>query len=71
MINRKIVELLRAKYPEGTKVELIYMDDKQAPPVGTSGVVSHVDDAGTVHIRWDNGSGLGAVYGADKVKKIS
>ena len=27
---------------------------------GLKGTVRHVDDMGTVHIRWDNGSGLGA-----------
>ena len=30
--NRKIVEHIRREYPVGTRVELIKMHDKQAPP---------------------------------------
>ena len=29
-----------------------------------------VDDAGSVMVRWDNGSGLSAVYGADIVERL-
>jgi hypothetical protein len=29
-----------------------------------------VDDAGTVHVRWDCGSGLGLVYGEDMYEKV-
>jgi len=32
---------------------------------GDRGTVYRVDDAGTVHVRWDNGSGLGLVPGED------
>lgn len=35
---------------------------------GTFGTVDHVDDLGTVHVKWDNGSTLGMVtrpMGAD------
>ena len=46
------------------------MDDIQAPPVGTKGVVRVVDDAGTIHVNWENGSTLGAVYGEDVVRKV-
>lgn len=53
-------------FPMGTKIELIHMDDKQAPPPGTKGVVTSVDDIGTIHISWQTGSNLGLVYGVDK-----
>ena len=56
---------LRARYPVGTRVVLDWMDDPQAPPAGTAGEVIHVDDIGTIHVKWDNGSGLGLVYGED------
>ena len=46
------------------------MDDVQAPPAGTLGRVVHVDDIGTIHIAWENGSNLGAVYGEDKVEIV-
>ena len=46
MMNRAGVERIKAQYKPGTKVELIYMDDIQAPPSGTKGTVSVVDDRG-------------------------
>lgn len=57
---------IRAKFPVGTKVKLIEMKDEQAPPKGCTGVVSHVDCIGTVHMSWANGSTLGLIPGADK-----
>ena len=64
------VEDLRAKYPEGTLIELISMDDIQAPPSGTLGTVDSVDDAGTIHMKWDNGSSLGLCPEVDKFKIV-
>lgn len=55
----KRAELMKAQYIPGTRVRLVYMNDPQAPPVGTLGTVIGVDDIGTVRVRWDNGSGLG------------
>lgn len=37
---------------------------------GTKGTVRSVDDTGTVFVRWDNGSGLGVVYGVDRIRKL-
>lgn len=68
--SREIVERIRRDYPAGTRVELVRMDDVQAPPVGTKGTVKGVDDTGSLLMRWDNGSGLNVVYGEDVVKKI-
>lgn len=68
--SRDIVERVRKEYPKGTRVELIKMDDVYAPPPGTQGTVQGVDDAGSVMVSWDNGSGLSLVYGEDLFKKI-
>ena len=68
--NRRIVEMLKAEYPAGTRVELVRMDDLQAPPAGTLGTVLGVDDTGSLLMRWDTGSGLNVVYGEDSVRKI-
>ena len=38
--------------------------------LGDQGTVSMVDDTGTVFVRWDNGSGLGVVYGVDRIRKL-
>lgn len=68
--SKEIVEAIRKKYPAGTRVELLEMDDVQAPPIGTMGTVIGVDDTGSLMVNWDNGSGLNVVYGMDRVKKL-
>ena len=68
--RREIVEELRREYSAGTRVELVKMDDLQAPPIGTKGTVTGVDDTGSIMVDWDNGSGLNVVYGEDVVRKI-
>ena len=37
--SKETVERIRKEYPVGTRVELVQMDDPQAPPVGTKGTV--------------------------------
>lgn len=68
--NSEIVDQVKAEYPAGTRVKLLRMDDVQAPPVCTLGTVIYVDDIATIHVKWDNGSGLGVAYGVDAVEKI-
>ena len=68
--SRQQVERVRKQYPAGTRVELVQMDDTQAPPVGTAGTVTGVDDTGSILVDWDNGSGLNVIYGEDVVRKI-
>ena len=68
--SRETVERLRREYPAGTRVELVCMDDCQAPPAGTHGTVLGVDDTGSLLMKWDNGSGLNVVRGEDIVKKL-
>lgn len=58
------------KYPIGTRVRLIYMDDPCPVPVGTLGTVTGVDDIGSLLVRWDNGMGLNILYQIDIVEKI-
>lgn len=67
--SRETVERVRREYPAGTRVELLRMEDVQAPPIGTLGTVLGVDDTGSLLMRWDNGSGLNVVYGEDAVRK--
>lgn len=68
--SKEIVESVRKRYPVGCRVELVQMDDVQAPPAGTKGTVIGVDDTGSLLMRWDTGSGLNVVYGEDIVKKL-
>lgn len=69
-VAQEVLKKLREDYPKGTRVELVEMVDTQAVLVGTQGTVTHVDDIGTIHTRWDTGSTLGVVYGIDRVKRV-
>ena len=67
--RKEIVEAVRARYPKGTRVELVFMDDPYSRlKPGDRGTVEFVDDIATVHVKWDCGSGLGVAYGADKIR---
>ena len=68
--NKETVEQIRRMYPAGTRVELLAMDDPQAPSVGTKGTVLGVDDTGSFLMKWDNGSGLNVVWQQDRVRKV-
>ena len=68
--SRETVNQLRNEYPAGTRIELTGMDDTQAPPIGTKGTVTGVDDMGSIMVHWDNGSTLSLVYGVDSCKKV-
>lgn len=70
-ISKHELEMLRMTYPSGTRVELLQMDDVQAPPIGTKGTVIGVDDTGSLMVDWDNGSGLNVIYGEDVVRKAA
>lgn len=69
--SREAVARLKAEYPPGCRVELIKMPDPQTKLLpGDCGTVTSVDDIGTIHVTWDNGSTLGVAYRADKVKRL-
>lgn len=68
---KAVVDRLRAQYPLGCRVELVSMDDPYSTlKPGDQGTVTAIDDIGTIFVRWDNGSGLGAAYGADRIKRL-
>ena len=70
MISKERLQALREQYPCGARVELVQMDDPQAPPIGTRGTVRGVDDIGSIMVRWDNGCGLSVAYGEDVCKVV-
>ena len=52
---------------KGKRVRLIKMDDKYTKlKAGDEGTIKFVDDMGTIHVKWDNGEGLGLIPGEDK-----
>lgn len=65
------VKALRDRYPVGTRIELVEMDDAQTPPTGTKGTVYGVDDTGSILVSWDNGSQLNVIFGVDIIRKTT
>lgn len=62
----------KQSYPPGTRIVLIEMDDYLAPvPAGTRGTVELVDDAGQVHMKWDNGRTLALIPGVDQFRRLT
>lgn len=70
MIDREEVQRIKEQYPQGTRVELDYMDDANAVESGTKGTVAFVDDIGTIHVQWDNGRKMGVCLEVDSIHKI-
>ena len=71
-LSQKEVRKIKEQYPVGTRIELIRMDDPYAPiESGMQGTVENVDDAGTLHMKWDNGRTLGIVPREDVFKVIN
>ncbi len=67
--NKKYIEQLRKKYPVGTKIQLISMRDETYPVLpGTIGEVTYIDDIGSIHMKWENGSSLALIPEVDSFK---
>lgn len=69
--TKAVIDCLKEEFPKGTRVRLTKMDDDQAPPIGTLGTVTGVDDTGSVLVDWDNGSGLNVIFGKDICRKVT
>lgn len=72
VITEKLVTILRQQFPKGTRIRLGRMDDSfnHIPP-GTIGTVELIDDIGTIHCAWDNGSTLGLIIYEDRFTVVS
>ena len=68
--SREQIAALRQKYPKGMMVELISMEDAQAPPPRTLGEVQGVDDAGQILVHWQTGSSLNLLPGIDSFRIV-
>lgn len=62
---------VKARYPKGTRLELINMNDAQAVPSGTRGTVVYVDDIGQIGMAWDNGRTLALNVEEDSFRKLT
>ena len=67
----KAKEEMLLRYPIGTRVRLIQMDDYQAPISGTLGTINNIDDVGDLMVSWDDGSSLKLIVGIDAFEVVS
>lgn len=69
--SKAYLEQLRKDYPAGTKIQLISMRDEKYPVLpGTVGEVTHIDDMGSIHMKWQNGSSLALIPEVDSFRVV-
>ena len=57
---------------KGKRIELISTSDHYTNlRPGDRGTIDFVDDMGTIHVTWDNGSTLGLVPGEDQYRFVN
>lgn len=71
-ISEETLKRLREEYPVGCRVELTKMSDPYRTDLvpGCQGTVTGVDDAGSIHVKWDIGSSLAVLFGEDACRRI-
>lgn len=69
--SEKKLELLRQRYPEGTRICLDHMEDLCPVESGTKGTVIGVDDIGSIMVKWDNGRTLNLLPDEDKFHVVN
>lgn len=55
---------------EGMRIRMLYMDDQYGVDEGLEGTIIKIDDLGTLHVRWDDGSRLGVIPKLDKYQLL-
>ena len=69
--SKSYLEQLRRQYPKGTKLQLLSMRNEKYPILpGTIGEVTHIDDLGSIHMKWQNGSSLAIIPEVDSFKVL-
>jgi hypothetical protein len=70
--NNEELLAFREEYPQGTRVELISMQDSFTElKAGDRATVRGVDDYGDILCNWDKGSSLKLIPSADRFRKLT
>lgn len=64
-MNHNKIEHYKNAYPKGTRIKLNCMAEESDMPKGLEVSVVLMDDAGQIHVDWDNGRGLALIPGVD------
>lgn len=52
------IEHIKKLYQKGMRVRLVRMEGEPQMMAGLEGTIQLIDDAGQIHVKWENGSGL-------------
>lgn len=64
------VEKIKSVFKKSMRVELEEMVGESDMLKGLHGEIDFIDDAGHIHMKWDNGRTLSLIWGKDKFKVL-
>lgn len=65
------IQEIKETYVLGQRIRLLHMEDQYQPiPDGAEGSIEFIDDAGQIHMKWDNGRSLALIPGIDQFELI-
>lgn len=71
LLTDKQLEVRKKKYPPGTRIELVNMNDPFTKlAAGEHGTIIDVDCFGDLEVDWDCGSSLKIIFGEDSFKVL-
>lgn len=72
-VSKETLKCIKEEYPIGCRVELTKMSDPYRTDLvpGCKGTVQFIDDAGSIHVKWDIGSSLAVLFGEDACRRIA
>lgn len=69
--NDYFLGILRNQFHPGDRIRLVEMKDPISPvEPGAMGTLEFIDDAGHMHVRWDNGRTLSLIPGEDRFSTV-